>query len=362
MTYKRATIKDVADRARVSTATVSNVFNGTKPVNAKLRKRVEKAALELSYQVDRAASQMRSKHTRTIGVLVPDLDDSFFTSLVSRFELMAGENGYDVIVASSRDDLELETSRLNAMLGWRPSGLVVVPCTNVIPKVVVEECERLPVVLADRLAPGSLPADAVLIDNFEAGEIAARHLVSMGHRNVLVAASRLEISPISERVRGVEDYLQEALGISPSVIEVGSNAMEAAGVLERWLERNEAPTAILGLTNVTTLGALTALAAQQIEVPDQISILGFDDYAWMSARKTALTAIRQPVDDIARTVWERLMARMAGDAEPPKRLELKTSLQVRSSVRDISQPSQHPSIPGSPEPSDPPKPKSKPIH
>ncbi|OAN76335.1 hypothetical protein A8B78_02290 [Jannaschia sp. EhC01] len=362
MIPKRSTIKDVADRARVSTATVSNVVNGTKPVNAKLRKRVEKAARELSYQVDRAASQLRSRQTRIIGVLVPDLDDTFFTSLVSRFEIMAGESGYDVIVASSRDDLELEVSRLNAMLGWRPSGLVVVPCSDAIPQIVLDECHRLPVVLADRVATGAQPADAVLIDNFEAGQIAARHLVAMGHSQLVVAASRLGVSPISERVRGVEEYLQEALGISPIVIEVGSNAMDAADVLERWLERNSHPTAILGLTNVTTLGALTALAARRIEVPDQISILGFDDYAWMSARKTALTAIRQPVDELARVVWERLTARMAGDASPPQRLELKTSLQVRSSVRDISKSSDQPAPDTPLDFSTQVKPRPKPIH
>lgn len=362
MTRMRSTIKDVANRAGVSTATVSNVINGTKPVNADLRKRVERAVRELSYQADRAASLLRTKQTRIIGVLVPDLGDSFFTSLVSRFEIMAGENDYDVIVASSRNDPALEASRLRAMLGWRPSGMVVVPCSDEIPQVIMDEEARLPVVFADRVATGPLPADAVLIDNYEAGQIAARHLVSMGHKNVVVAASQLEISPISERVRGVSDYMQETLGVAPIVIEVGSSAPEAAEVMERWLERNSPPTAILGLTNVTTLGALMALAELQIDMPEQISILGFDDYFWMSARKTALTSIRQPVDELARTAWDRLMARIAGDTSPPQRHELKTSLQVRSSVRDNATPPDQPSSGATLGQAGTPKPKSKPIH
>ena len=127
MIRKRSTIKDVAMRAGVSTATVSNVFSGSKPVNAELRERVEGAARELSYHVDRAASQLRSGQTKVIGVLVPDLDDVFFTSLVSRLEVHAQDDGYDVIVASSRDNPELERSRLRALLGWRPSASSLYP-------------------------------------------------------------------------------------------------------------------------------------------------------------------------------------------------------------------------------------------
>src|SRR5512145_2025566 len=135
MGRRRPTIKDVATLADVSIATVSNVFSGSKPVNADLRERVERAASELSYHVDRAASQLRSGQGKVIGVLVPDLDDVFFTSLVSRLEVRAREDGYDVIVASSRDDPELERSRLRALLGWRPSGLVAVPCTDTVPQI-----------------------------------------------------------------------------------------------------------------------------------------------------------------------------------------------------------------------------------
>ena len=176
-------------RAGVSTATVSNVFSGSKPVNAELRERVVGAARELSYHVDRAASQLRSGQTKVVGVLVPDLDDVFFTSLVSRLEVNAQDDGYDVIVASSRDSPELERSRLRALLGWRPSGLIAVPCTDQIPSILAEEAHRVPIVLADRVARGSTFADAVTIDNFEAGEIAASHLAKMGHREVVIAAS-----------------------------------------------------------------------------------------------------------------------------------------------------------------------------
>ncbi|WP_372841082.1 LacI family DNA-binding transcriptional regulator [Phaeovulum sp.] len=332
---KRPTIKDVAKLAEVSIATVSNVMSGSKPVNPDLRERVERAAHELSYQIDRSASRLRSGQTKVVGVLVPDLDDTFFTSLVSRLEVMAGKDGYDVIVASSRDDVELEKSRLSALLGWRPAGLIAVPCSDTVPAILAKEAHRLPIVLADRVVSGSADIDSVTIDNFEAGEIAARHLVSLGHRDIVIAASSLSISPIRERVRGVDTFMRAAIGVTPIVVELGSNGERGAELFAHWLERNASPTAVIALTNVTTLSVLSTLAARHIAMPEQVSIIGFDDYAWMSARKAAVTAIRQPIDEMARMVWDRLSARMRGDATPPHHIELNATLQVRNSVSNM---------------------------
>jgi LacI family transcriptional regulator len=331
MNRKRPTIKDVAAHAGVSIATVSNVFSGNKPVNADLRERVERAARDLSYQVDRAASQLRSGQARVVCVLVPDLDDVFFTSLVSRLEVMARKDGYDVIVASSRDDAELERSRLRALLGWRPSGLVAVPCSDAMPALLREEVGHLPMVFCDRVVPKGCFADTVTIDNVEAGEMVAQHLVETGHTSVLVAASDLRISPIRDRVQGVRNVV-ERVGAALTVLETGSNAERGSEIVANWLERNPRPAAVFGLTNVTTLSVLSALARLGIEIPGDISLVGFDDYAWMSARKTALTAIRQPIDEMAAVAWERLRARMAGDLSQPRQTILNTTLQTRKSV------------------------------
>lgn len=335
MTGKRTTIKEVAALAGVSIATVSNVFSGSKPVNAELRRRVEEAASELSYQKDRAAAQLRSGRARVVGVLVPDLDDAFFTSLVSRLEIMARGDGYDVIVASSRDERELELSRLRALLGWRPSGLIAVPCSDIVPDMLVEEAGRLPMVLVDRVASDGAIADTVTIDNCDAGRMSALHLLDMGHADILLAASDLGISPIRERVRGAAEAIAKAGRPAPRVVELGSNAERGAEIMAAWLEGNLLPSAIFALTNVTTLSVLMALARLRIDMPGTVSLIGFDDYAWMSARRTGLTAIRQPVDEMARLIWTRLGRRMAGDDTPPLATVLRTSLQARQSIRPI---------------------------
>lgn len=336
MDNARVTIRDVAARAGVSIATVSNVFSGNKPVNADLRARVLKAAEDLAYQVDRAASQLRSGQARVVGVLVPDLDDAFFTSLVSQLEVLAQKDGYDILVASSRDDLGLEQSRLRTLLSWRPSGLIAVPCTDAVPEALRGEVGRLPIVFADRVLPDGALVDTVAIDNREAGEIAARHLLARGHRDILVAASSLGISPIRERARGACELVRAAVGREPTVVELGSNADRGAAIALHWLERHPQPSAVIGLTNVTTLGMLSALARLRVDIPDAVSVVGFDDYPWMSARKTGLTAIRQPIAAIAAVAWRRLRARMSGDQGPPEHSVLQTSLQVRDSVRDLA--------------------------
>lgn len=336
MNGRRITIREVAARAGVSIATVSNVFSGNKPVNADLRERVLKAAEELSYQVDRAASQLRSGQARVVGVLVPDLDDVFFTSLVSQLEVLAQKDGYDILVASSRDDLGLEQSRLRTLLAWRPSGLIAVPCSDAVPEALRNEVGRLPIVFADRVPPEGSIVDTVAIDNREAGEIAARHLLSKGHRDILVAASSLAISPIRERVRGACELIRSELGREPIVVELGSNADRGAATFLHWLERNPQPSAVVALTNVTTLSTLSALARLRIDIPDPVSVVGFDDYPWMNARKTGLTAIRQPIAEIAEAAWRRLRARMTGDRTPPELCVLQASLQARDSVRDLT--------------------------
>lgn len=356
----RVTIREVAARAGVSIATVSNVFSGNKPVNAALRERVLKAADELAYQVDRAASQLRSGQARVVGVLVPDLDDVFFTSLVSQLEVLARKDGYDILVASSRDDRGLEQSRLRTLLAWRPSGLIAVPCSDTVPEALRGEIGRLPIVFADRVPTEGSLVDTVAIDNHEAGEIAARHLVARGHRDILLAASSLAISPIRERVRGASALIRTMLGREPTVIELGSNAESGAATVLHWLERHPQPSAVIALTNVTTLGTLSALARMRIDIPDPVSVIGFDDYPWMSARKTGLTAIRQPIAEIAEAAWTRLRARMAGDRTPPTHSVLQTSLQVRDSVRDCAVAAQDNRDPD-PHP-DPERPAPKAVH
>ena len=190
-------------------------------------------------------------------------------------------------------------------------------------------------VLVDRVIAASAVVDTVTIDNFEAGRIAVAHLLDMGHTDIVLAASHLDIAPIRERIRGATAAARSRHACDPIAVEVGSNADRGAELFGDWIEGNAVPSAVLALTNVTTLAVLTALARRGIDIPEHVSLIAFDDYPWMSARKTPLTAIRQPVNEIASAAWEQLKMRMEGDVSPPTPIVLHASRHDRASVRRV---------------------------
>ncbi len=333
MARRAVSIKDVADRAGVSTATVSNVLSGTKPVSVDLARRVRQAAEELGYEINRAASQLRTGKTRVVTVLVPDLSDPFFTSIITEIESLARLSGYEIIVGNSADDTDIERSRLNALMAWQPAGMIVIPCTDAVPDNLIAKTGEVPFVLVDRVADTSL-ADSVVIDNKDGGSIAGKYLAEIGHRDVLMVASDMGLVAIRQRNDGAREEIERHGGVA-RVVEVGPVPDEAATTLERWLERNRLPTAILALTNMTTLATLTCLAKRRTRIPEDVSLIGFDDYPWMSARHTALTAVRQPTLEIARAAWNRLAHRMAGNIDEPKSAVLLCSLAIRDSTLPI---------------------------
>src|SRR5690606_9543326 len=217
-----ATIKIVAALSCISIATVSNVFSGKKAVNPDLMRRVEQAAETLSYRLDRAASQLRSGKVQVTGMLVPNLDDIFFTSLVEQVEQLANEDGYEVLVASSRDDPEREVSRLNALLGWRPSGLIAVPCSHAIPEPIRSEIGRIPMVLGDRTGEDGLSVDTVNRDHFAAGREPAEVLIH-SHGDMAVAASHTANRARADRIAGISSVVEAHSGPGPRVVELTSN-------------------------------------------------------------------------------------------------------------------------------------------
>mgnify|MGYP001046255345 CR=1 FL=1 len=326
-----ASIKDVAKQAGVSPGTVSNVFSGNRAVRPDLVDRVRKAAEQLGYQPDRAASQLRAGKARIVAALVPDLNNPFFTSLIASIEASLRDDGMDIIVASSNGNPLEERARLSALLAWRPAALIAVPCADEFESRELIEKASVPYVVVDRV-PDFFEGDVVNVDNVEAGRIAAEHLVGLGHRDIVVVASTMKLKNIRERCEGIEQVFA-ANGIGkPTLIEVGLDFDTAAESLGSFTQSGRRPTAYLALTNFATLGVLASLQKWGRSVPEDVSVLGYDDYSWMQAVRPPLTAIRQPVEDMGREVWSRLRARIAGTREPFSRLKLSCELVVRAST------------------------------
>lgn len=324
-------IKEVAKRAGVSPGTVSNVFSGNRAVKPELAQRVREAATELGYEPDRAASQLRAGKARIVGVLVPDLNNPFFTNLIASLEAQARDEGFDIIVASSHEKIEEEAARLGALLAWRPAGLVIIPCTDGFESKGLLERIGIPFVVADRV-PSNFSGDAVSVDNVEIGRRAAEHLIDLGHRQLVVVASTLKLQNIRERCQGIEDAITRFELDPPTLIEVGLDFDIAQSRLGAFMERPQQATAFIALTNFATLGILSSAHKCGLSVPSDVSVVGFDDFSWMQAVSPALTAIRQPVEAMGQAIWRRLSAHIDGKSDGPMRAKLVCDLMVRAST------------------------------
>ena len=319
--------------ANVSPATVSNVMNGRRPDNDEIAQRVKKATEVLGYHPTRAAANLRSGKVPIIAVLVPEIENPFFSSVVGNVEALAGENGYEIIVASSGEDETTEASRLKAMLAWQPAGLFVIPTRDDFPSRKLVEASGVPYVVIDRTSK-PLFADAVSVDNRSAGRLAVNHLVDIGCQRILIAASSLSTNNMHERCAGAQEAAR-ARGLGKyqiQIFEAGTSHPNATEILVQYLSRDKRPDAILAMTNKLTLNALSATIANEIVIPEDLALVGFDDYEWMSARKTPITAISQPVISIVEAAWRQLSHRIAGDEGMPISVAFECELHERAST------------------------------
>ena len=223
-------------------------------------------------------------------------------------------------------------------MSWRPAGMIAIPCSGTLSPLLLHLKATCPTVLIDRVAAHEAPFDTVTLDNHSAGRRACQYLSKMGHHRVLIAASNLSFPPIDERAKGALEAMS-ALGLStPDVIELGSSVEDGSKILDEWLDKHSRPSVIFALTNVTTLSCLTVFAERDIKVGSDISLLAFDDDAWMSARSVGLTVMRQPAEQMAKNAWSRLLQRVDSEINNvnPVASILKAELIERQSVQDMS--------------------------
>lgn len=329
---RRPTVRDVARAAGVSPATVSNVLTGRRNVDPAIRARVTDAVAALGYRPDRVASILRSAARSVVGAVVPELTNPFFAGLVERLEREAHAAGKRLLVAASGGDPAEEEREVAALVAWRPAGVLVVPCDARFAARAVLERDGVPFVVVDRPLLEGAPVDTVAVDNEAAAREGARRVIEVGHRRVLVVASSLAVSNMRERVAGVRSIAAGLKGIELREVEAGFAVDEAARLVAAELARRPPPTAVFALNNILTLGTLKALGQLGLELPKDLSLLGFDDYDWMEVFRPPLSAVRQPVAELAQTAWQLLARRLAAGAVDPRHVRLPCELAWRGSV------------------------------
>ncbi|WP_455824723.1 LacI family DNA-binding transcriptional regulator [Pseudomonas graminis] len=324
------TMDDVASRAGVSSSTVSHVLNGTRKVSPATVQAVQRAIQELGYTPNTLARSLARSSTSTIGVAISALSNHYFSETVHAIETECAKHGYMMLFVDTHDDPEQELRVVTALHHRRVDGILLAP-SNGSKALEYMRANQIPAVLVDRMM--SEQFDQIGVDNASPTQALIAHLIGHGHRRIGFIAGREGFSTTDERVAGYRAALQAAgLGFDPRLlVNGGSDTAPAREATAQLLALPEPPTAIMAGNNLMTLGAMQALRDANIEVPQQMALVGFDDFDWADFFVPRLTLIAQPVKALGAQAVHRLLQRMAAPDAPTQSLRLAPTLQVRNS-------------------------------
>lgn len=326
----------MARRTGLSIATISKYINGGNVLDEN-REVIAQAIDELGYHVNEIARGLKTSRTMTVGILIPDLENVFCTSIVANIENTLQRAGYSCLICDYREDAALEREKLEFLAKKSVDGFIYMPLGN-HEGIVARLLEKsVPVILIDRPLPG-LACDTVLVDNLNAAYGAIEHLFNQGHRRIGIIAGPPGIYTAQERLKGYRRVHEDFdLPIDDGLIVEGDYSLESGyRLMGRLLKRAEPPSAVFVTNYEMTLGAIMALNESPIRVPDELSIIGFDNQQLARIVKPALTIVVQPIQAIGETAAALLLKRLRDDrAGFPAIQRLKTRLVPGESVKRL---------------------------
>jgi len=329
-----ATMTDVARLARTSVATVSAIVNGSARVSPALAARVRAAIAEVGYRPDGIARSLKKGSTQTIGLLVTDITNPFFTAVVHSVEDAAQAGGYSVFLCNSDEDVAEERTYLDLLLTRRVDGLILVPTGKAADYAGFALAPRAPVVFIDRVIPG-VPVDTVTVDNLRASQAAIEYLLRLGHRRIGIVTGLPHLSTSAERLKGYRRALRKAgIAVDPELVRQGDFRQEGAfQAAQSLLALRSRPTAIFASNNLMAIGTMLAVRAAGLSCPEDVSLACFDDFDWAGVFHPRLTVLRQPTAEIGLRAMALLLERLRGakNGAAPHHIALKAELVVRDS-------------------------------
>lgn len=328
---RRATLKDVANAAGVSPSTTSRALSGEGYVAAGVRERVRREADRLGYVPHAAARELRKQVSRTVGVLVSDLRNTFYADFAAGVASSARRNGYTMMLVDDQGSAEAEMDAARAFVATRVAGVIVTPLSREVSDYL--RAQRIPVVEADRqFSEGR--CDAVAVDNESIARRVTEHLIALGHRRIALLIDEIAWTTGSDRAAGYRNALDEAgIGVDPSlVVTAGWDAAAARDSAIALLARRDHPTAVFAANNLIAEGVWRAASALGLRVPESVSIVAFDDSQWMSMVSPSVTAVAQDADALGEAAMGRVLARIANPDAAPETVLLEARLLPRGST------------------------------
>ena len=325
-----ASIKDVAEVAGVSTATVSRVLSNSLHVRPELRERVMAAVEKLEYRPNLVARSLRSQHSNTIGLIVSDIRNPFFTSISRAVEDTAYDQGFSVFLCNTDENPEKEAIYLNLMQDANVEGVIFSPTRQAVANFSTSNI-NFSMVVVDRSIPNG-DVDVVLLDNVDAAYRLTTHLITNGYQRIAALCGEMSTTG-QERYSGYEKALR-AHGLSPIAehVKYVQPRIEAGYTAAlKMIDAVQPLDAIFTTNSLLAAGALEAIRERDLAIPDDMALVTFDETTWASLVQPAITLIAQPTYEIGRTATELLLQRVADPNRPTRQVILKGQLLVRGS-------------------------------
>jgi LacI family transcriptional regulator len=334
------TLNDIARKAGVSVSTVSRVLNRQSQKNrisSKTEKLVLKAAKDLNYRPNQLARGLRLKKTHTIGLVVPDISNPFFAHVTRMIQKNANDFGYSMIVCNTDENIETEREQIELLRGKGVDGYIIMP-VGVENDHIVELIEfDKPLVLLDRCF-NDLETNSIVVNNFGGSYQATKYLIEQGHTRIAIIQGLINTSTNSERVKGYKEALKEFGVPVDSKLIVGNDFRKDNGYIETklLLSTSNPPSAIFTMSDLITLGALEAIEESDFAIPEDISIISYDDIDFAPFFKSPLTAVRQPKESMGKLAVKLLIEDIKSKSKNVKqKIVLKPELVIRKSVKNL---------------------------
>ncbi len=334
----KPTIYDIAREAGVSATTVSKVINNKGRISEKTRKKIMQIMEELHYQPNVLASAMKGKSTYTIALLIPDMANPIYAQYLKYIEEYGQELGFNIVMCSTGSDPDKEAKHIALLRQKRVDGFIIASIfkNETVLKQLIQE--KVPIALM-AFERSELPVASVTGDDYLGGYLATEHLLSLGHRRIGIITEEETISG-KERIKGYEKALLNAgIEVEPSlIVAINDPTIEGAEKHARkLLDREQRPTAIFGYNDVLAIGAMQAAKERGIIIPDELSIIGFDNTVMCKIVEPRLSSVAMPIQELGRKAMELLVRQIEGNDNTKQRISLLPELVIRQSTAILNE-------------------------
>ena len=327
----KATLRDVASRAGVASSTISRYLNGSLELPSPTRNRVQAAIAELNYRPNALARSLQAGRSHILGLILPDLSNPFFTSVADAAAAAAYREGYSILLCATGNDPNREAHYVNLLVVGQLDGLIYLGAHRRNAALETMRRTELPIIIVDEEIEG-VAGGRLFVDNRRGGYLATEHLLHLGHRNIAFIGGEADLLTTVERRRGYEDALLErGLTPHPDRMVLGEYTTEFGARAAQLLLTELAPTGIFAASDVVAIGVLQVAGQLGLTIPEDLSLVGFDDIPVAEMLAPPLTTIWQPAEDLGKTAVLLLVCHLR-DKAPLMRDTLGVRLRIRGST------------------------------